>query len=420
MNDIDLSFTNSNDQPSKISIMEDMDIFSGGHDTKTDSSHIPKISEVESHVRIKDEPSNSGLMSKVTNLFGFNVDAEPMAPHLRTNIDEIRSGTPRTDYQKLSSAAVRTNIPAKPTRAKVVFSKRHLLEKIEFYIRALNEIRETKTSSEITAHSSFEEIRAEYEELRDEYHMASAIQGYRSSIIEGAAYLESFGSVVDLPLNTDGLESAISLSMRDCGEQFEQIYEEYGAIKVNPLISVGFTVLSTVIKTHLLQTAMNSFGPSIADDPEINDILDKRAKEMGERYANQSVPDMVSSMKKPPKEEFVEKETQFKHGFHFADPLIKENREGAMGPPPPIHTKITKPPATEETVEQIKKMSSTLLSGEEEGPRIPMKGPGTTVNMSNFLESIKVPQPPAPSTQVLPEKKKGRGRKANSTVSIDI
>ena len=68
MTDIDIS--SFSDHPPKINIMEDLDIFSGGHDSsaKSDSTHIPKISEVESNVR-GDGAKSPGLVSKVTNFW---------------------------------------------------------------------------------------------------------------------------------------------------------------------------------------------------------------------------------------------------------------------------------------------------------------------------------------------------------------
>jgi hypothetical protein len=451
MTDIDID---SFSAAPKINIMEDLDIFSGGNEkAKASSSHIPKISEIEADVRGKEGPRSPSIVSKVTNFLGFQTDVDPLPSNLISDIDNVRSGTPRVqsnkpeEYPKFNSSTARVSVPTvKAATTRKSFSKRHLLEKIGFYIRKLNELRDTKTTSDITAHSSIDEIRAEYEELRDEYHMASTINGYETTIVEGAAYLESFGSIVDLPINTDGLESAISLSMRDCGEKFEQIYEEYGSVKINPILSVSMTILSTIIKTHLLQSAMNSFGPSVADDPEINEIITRRANEMGSKYANTSLPEMVNHLSTPAMPN-SERAAQFNSGLlNEFNRLESQVRNGGTspsksGPPPPIHTKITKPPATEETAAQIKKLGATLLAPEEETPppRASMKGPSATVNMSNFLESIKVsPEPPAneggrgnppdanssrpPALAPVAEKKKSRGRKAanTATVSIDI
>lgn len=414
-------------------VMSDLDIFSG-NDTAPSSIgpndvRVPKIDEVETSIRT--DKKKEGFASKITNLLGFQSVSEESkdTSQIKSDLDQMSAGLPEDKdgwgYSQVKPSAMRANISDSSSSgrpgAKYTSSKRYYLEKIGFYIRKLNEIRETKTQTEITVYNTLDEIKAEYDELRQEYKMASAILGYGKTIVEGAATLEAIGGFVDgFPLKTDGLENAIQLSMNDCSEEFEQIYERYGSIEINPLITVGASIISTIIKTHMAHSLMNMFGDGFADDPEINEIIQRRADTLGTAISQTSTANLMSAVKngKAPEERPIQQEkssTQFNSAFHFADQIIQNNSTNG-GPPPPIHTKNVKPPPTEESANTIKQMAP-------KPERPPMKGPSVVPNADDFLKSLATTPPtpaPEPTESAPTGKKRGRKPATASTVSIDL
>jgi hypothetical protein len=210
---------------------------------------------------------------------------------------------------------------------------------------------------------------------------------------------------------------------------------------------IGATVVKTIAEAHFTNIYMKNFGPMMGNDPELEGIIKNYASKKAD-----GVYDAVSSGKMPPMPPMsgtnmgstnvkaTNREAEFKSHFHFADNIINENKDGTRGPPPPIHTKNTKPPASEETAEQLKQMAAPSLSMVSQQPpqqqqsqppqRAPMKGPSSVPDVSEFIQSIQAPpapvitshQPPPSSSSngMIPPGKKSRGRKPNPSVSIDI
>lgn len=459
---------------SKSLIEDDLTIFGNGtipaQKTVVQSSSIPNFQFVETNLNtnqtVPTTTKSEGFISKVGNMFGFGFDNTNLdsSEKLKQETEQMKNNfgfgnndanTSWDGYGKVNSVTKTyfNTTSNTNTRPKIRRGKRYYIKKIHEFAHFINdndELNESKIRVEvnINSESSIETIMEEYEELKLEYERIKNIKSYGANLTGAAEILETFTEYSGVPLYMTGLTQAIDddlPSYRDC---FEKIHEEYGMFEVNPIVSLSTSILKTVIKIHMTNYAMRKLGGSFLS-PEMEDLINRDAEQMARTQNERSFSDMLSSTgftknnrsdnnNVPLSSSIAGKNSQskstsqlnnntkidFKSGFDFANDLLS-NQDKKTGPPPPIHTKITKPPINEENAQLIKEMA-----------RPPMKGPSIGPDVQSFLAELnKIEEtPPPPTNSVIPEpiisfepeKKNTVGnlkrKKKNSeiTTSIDI